>query len=58
MRLPLHPQYTSRYVDLARLLVRYGRSDLVDGVGLDDLGAQALDSEERGSAEQLAADLE
>ena len=58
MRLPLHPQYASRYVDLARLLVRYGRSDLVAGVGLDDVGAQALDSEERGSAEQLAADLE
>ena len=58
MRLPLQPQYTSRYVDLARLLVRYGRSDLVSGVGLDDLEPQVPDSQEQGSAEQLAADLE
>ncbi|MDQ1750723.1 MAG: hypothetical protein QOE71_1779 [Pseudonocardiales bacterium] len=32
MRFPLRPQYASRYVDLARLLVRYGRSDLVAGM--------------------------
>jgi ubiquinone biosynthesis protein len=59
MRLPFRPQYASRYADLARLLMRYGRSDLVAGVGLDDLGDSepaSADAEER--AQQLAADLE
>lgn len=49
----------SRYVDLVRLLLRYGRSDLVTGSGLGgvDLGT----SGEEGSpatAEAFAADLE
>ncbi|MDP9117835.1 MAG: AarF/UbiB family protein [Actinomycetota bacterium] len=60
MRFPLRPQYASRYADLARLLMRYGRSDLLAGVGLDDFGetesAAAGDAEDR--AHQLAADLE
>jgi len=59
MRFPVRPQYASRYADLARLLMRYGRSDLVGGVGLDDLGETepaAGDAAER--AQQLAADLE
>jgi len=50
---------TARYASLARLLLRYGRSDLVRGAGLDtidvDDGAAAEDS---GTAEAFAADLE
>jgi predicted unusual protein kinase regulating ubiquinone biosynthesis (AarF/ABC1/UbiB family) len=59
MRFPLRPQYASRYTDLARLLVRYGRSDLVAGVGLDDPGpAEPANGEAEERAQQLAADLE
>jgi ubiquinone biosynthesis protein len=60
MRFPLRPQYASRYADLARLLMRYGRSDLVAGVGLDDLGeAEPASGGDTGElAQQLAADLE
>jgi ubiquinone biosynthesis protein len=64
MRFPLRPQYASRYVDLARLLVRYGHSDLVTGMGLDaagDLGADefgAVDGEASVRAEKLTAELE
>jgi ubiquinone biosynthesis protein len=74
MRLPLRPQYASRYVDLARLLIRYGRSDLVNDIGLDATGLDAtgldatgldatgesgaVDSSTLANAEQLTADLE
>ncbi len=59
MRFPLRPQYSARYADLARLLIRYGRSDLVAGVGLDDLdGATEVDGDAEQRAQQLAADLE
>ena len=29
MALSMHPRHLSRYRDVARLLIRYGRSDLV-----------------------------
>lgn len=59
MRFPLRPQYASRYADLARLLMRYGGSDLVAGVGLDELGETEPDSGDAAEqAQQLAADLE
>lgn len=52
----------SRYADLARLLVKYGRTDLVSGAGLDeyltsDAEAQ-LDPAAARKAVDLAADLE
>jgi predicted unusual protein kinase regulating ubiquinone biosynthesis (AarF/ABC1/UbiB family) len=59
MGFPLRPQYASRYVNLARLLVRYGRSDLVAGMQLDAMGEiGAVDSQAPAAAEQLTADLE
>ena len=59
MRFPLRPGYASRYADLARLLIRYGRSDLVAGVGLVDVGEPELvRGDGGGRPEQLATDLE
>jgi predicted unusual protein kinase regulating ubiquinone biosynthesis (AarF/ABC1/UbiB family) len=51
----LKPQHLKRYKDIAVLLVRYGRSDLVSQVGLD--GVDDVDVT-KGDATQLAADLE
>jgi hypothetical protein len=36
MALSLRPQHLKRYGDLARLLIKYGRSDLVRAAKLDD----------------------
>jgi predicted unusual protein kinase regulating ubiquinone biosynthesis (AarF/ABC1/UbiB family) len=59
MRFPLRPQYASRYAELARLLIRYGRSDLAAGVGLDEFDAPGeVDGDAEQRAEQLTADLE
>ena len=60
MALSLKPEHLKRYKDIARLLVKYGRSDLVTEAGL----GEALDDEEPGDAqtvadaEELAKDLE
>jgi len=58
----LRPQYARQYADLARLLMRYGRSDLVTGVGLDDfadpLSDATVDQDAAQRAAQLTADLE
>jgi ubiquinone biosynthesis protein len=63
MGISLKPKHLSRYGDLARLLVKYGRRDLVEGAGFED----ALPKEDRpGAGEvepspeaaQLADDLE
>ncbi len=61
MRNPLD----SRYVDLVRLLRRYGRSDLVSGAQLDEFsldepgsGGEGRGSGEEDLARQFAADLE
>lgn len=50
---------TARYASLARLLLRYGRSDLVRGAGLDTFAteAEALEGD-TDTAEAFAADLE
>lgn len=50
---------TARYASLARLLLRYGRSDLVRGAGLDTFAteAEALDGD-TDTADAFAADLE
>jgi ubiquinone biosynthesis protein len=58
----MRPQYARQYADLARLLMRYGRSDPVTGVGLDDLAdpmsEEAVDEDAAQRAERLTADLE
>jgi len=58
MPLSLRPQHAGRYRDIARLLVKYGRSDLVKDAGLD-----APDDVDAGDgvppkAEELTDDLE
>jgi ubiquinone biosynthesis protein len=56
----LKPERLKRYKDVALLLVKYGRSDLVKQAGLEEhleLDAQAL-AETSPKAEELAADLE
>jgi ubiquinone biosynthesis protein len=58
--LSLKPERLKRYKDVALLLAKYGRSDLVKQAGLEDsleLDEQAL-AETRPEAEELAADLE
>ena len=60
MALSLRRQHVGRYGDVARLLVKYGRSDLVRQAGLEDLvepdraGPAGVPPE----AEELARDLE
>ena len=62
MVISLRPQHVGRYRDIARLLVKYGRSDLVKDAGLDDLSDEELgpggDGEVPPKAEELADDLE
>lgn len=50
----------SRYADLVRLLLRYGRSDLVTGSGLGEVevGTTAASAGDPATAESFAADLE
>jgi predicted unusual protein kinase regulating ubiquinone biosynthesis (AarF/ABC1/UbiB family) len=57
--MPSPSSSTNRYASLARLLLRYGRSDLVSSAGLDeyDDGSDGLDGDS-GTAEAFAADLE
>jgi ubiquinone biosynthesis protein len=61
MKLTISASHLTRYKQIAMLLWKYGRSDLVTQMGLDD----SMDGEERtvdaaktGSPEQLADDLE
>ncbi len=60
MGVSLKPERLKRYKDVAMLLIKYGRSDLIsqagleDSVELDEITAAATDA----SAEELAADLE
>ncbi len=56
----LRPQHLGRYRDVARLLVKYGRSDLVKQTGLDELADDDVTSapEIPAKAEELADDLE
>lgn len=56
----LKPERLKRYKDVAMLLVKYGRSDLVKQAGLEDsleLDETAL-TETEPKAEELASDLE
>ncbi|HVF03390.1 MAG TPA: AarF/UbiB family protein [Frankiaceae bacterium] len=58
MGISLKPKHVKRYKDIAVLLAKYGRSDLVSQVGLDDLDRDLTGDEGSGDAEQLATDLE
>lgn len=63
MKFPLHPRYAARYAELARLFIKYGRSDLVSDIGLDDYSDPTAAAEHTSAAsteqaEQLTADLE
>jgi ubiquinone biosynthesis protein len=58
MSVALRPQHAGRYRDIARLLVKYGRSDLVKDAGLDDLADYSDDGEVPAKAEELTDDLE
>jgi ubiquinone biosynthesis protein len=60
MGISLRPEHLKRYRDLARLLMRYGRSDLVKSAGLEgalEEGAEPV-AGQPAEAEQLTADLE
>lgn len=58
MSVSLRPQHAGRYKDIARLLVKYGRSDLVKEAGLDDVADFADDGDVPPKAEELTDDLE
>jgi ubiquinone biosynthesis protein len=60
MGLSLRPERLKRYRDLARLLIKYGRSDLVKNAGLDETleAGDAAEPETPAKADELAADLE
>jgi ubiquinone biosynthesis protein len=61
MGISLKPDHLKRYAQLTRLLVKYGRSDLVRGAALEATLAEDVEPLARpgsGEAEELAADLE
>src|SRR3954453_23113042 len=60
MGISLKPQHLNRYRQIAWLFVKYGRSDLVKGSGLEGTLAaeQRVTPKEAAKADELAADLE
>lgn len=60
MPLSLKPERLKRYKDVAMLLIKYGRSDLISQAGLEDsVQLDEIKAEtESASAEELATDLE
>lgn len=59
MALSLRPKHLRRYKDVARLLVKYGRRDIVAQAGLDEvLEGERADSDLSDKGEDLARDLE
>jgi len=58
MSVSLRPQHAGRYKDIARLLVKYGRSDLVKDAGLDEIGDSVESGDVPAKAEELTDDLE
>jgi ubiquinone biosynthesis protein len=61
MALSLKPERIKRYKDVVALLIKYGRSDLVQQADLETIGVghgQALASTTDPKAEELASDLE
>lgn len=59
MALSLHPSHLKHYKDIARILWKYGRSDLVKHAGLDAYTPEGADSGKAAAeARELADDLE
>ncbi|MCU1588590.1 MAG: hypothetical protein JWN31_2083 [Frankiales bacterium] len=58
MTLSLQPKHLGRYKDIARLLIRYGRSDLVKDLDIDGLEAEDQAMPLCEDAQQLTSDLE
>jgi len=60
MAISLKPQHLNRYRQIAWLLVKYGRSDLVKSSGLEQTleAEQRVTPKEAAKADELAADLE
>jgi predicted unusual protein kinase regulating ubiquinone biosynthesis (AarF/ABC1/UbiB family) len=59
MAISLKTENLKRYKDVALLLMKYGRSDIVKNAGLDDiLKEEAISATEAPKAEELARDLE
>jgi len=60
MAISLKPQHLKRYAQIAGLLVKYGRSDLVKSAGLEETLAseQRVTPKEAAKADELADDLE
>ncbi len=58
MGLSLKPTHLGRYIDIARLLIKYGRSDLVRDLDIEGLGAEEQDAPVCEDAAQLTSDLE
>ena len=59
MALSLHPERLKRYKDVARLLFKYGRSDLVRRAGLDEaLAGETVSQQADVNPKELASDLE
>ena len=60
MGISLRPEHLKRYSQIAGLLLRYGRRDLVQKVGLEEMleGESEVDPDQTPRAEGLAGDLE
>ena len=60
MALSLRPEHLKRYKDMALLLMRYGRADLVRSAGLEEAieGSQPAVEVDPGKLENLSADVE
>src|SRR5262245_46918747 len=59
MKLSFKPEHIKRYKDIALLLWKYGRSDIVQQTGLDaDLGGSTPPASQSIRPEELADDLE
>ena len=58
MGVSLKPERLKRYKDIAMLLIKYGRSDLISEAGLESLDLEDTDQATAANAEELAKDLE
>jgi ubiquinone biosynthesis protein len=58
MKLSLKPAHLKRYKDIVRILLRYGKSDLLKGADLDLDEEEIRPPEEASKAEDLAKDFE
>ena len=58
MSIALNTAHLKRYKDIAWLLMKYGRSDLVSQAGLGDVLDEKIEKVDAGEAKELADDLE